>query len=460
MNEERCSCRHITSIIGFAFLLVATGCGTSEPLLPNFVFILADDLGWNQLGCYGSSFYETPNLDRVASEGMRFTDAYSASPVCTPTRASIMTGKNPARLGITAGALQDRYLELEEVTIAEALKPVGYVSAAFGKWHLNPSKAFKPRKPYDPDKQGFNEYFRTVKPSLFEKYLDDPRWWLPDDMRNMGRQVLEQDAHWVEELTDRSVDFMERNRDKPFFLYLAPHSIHLPLREQDDLIEKYRSKPEVSLPENHPVVGAMIERLDLGVGRVLESLERLGISDRTAVFFFSDNGGLERDADQTPLRAGKANLYEGGIRVPLIVRWPNAVPAGTVSSSPVISHDFLPTLLEITGLDVSNEDQLDGVSLLPLLRESGPLDRTALHWQYPHRHEEGAGASGAIREGDFKLIEFFEADRFELYNLREDLSEENDLADSMPEKVEALKKLLAQWRPRVRAEPFNPADPI
>ena len=316
----------------------------------------------------------------------------------------------------------------------------------------------RPVKPYDPDKQGFDEYFRTVKPSLFQKYLDDPRGWLPDDTRNMGRRVLEKDAHWVEELTDRSVDFIARNRDRPFFLYLAPHSIHEPLREQDDLIAKYRSKPEISLPENHPVVGAMIERLDLGVGRVLDSLERLGISDRTVVIFFSDNGGLERDADQTPLRAGKANLYEGGIRVPLIVRWPDAVPAGSVCRSPVISDDFLPTLLEIAGLELSSNDQLDGLSLLPLLRESGPLERTALHWHYPHRHMDGVGASGAIREGDFKLIDFFEPNRFELYNLRNDLSERNDLADSMPKRVDALRRLMEQWRQKVGAQPFDPAN--
>ena len=309
---------------------------------PNFLFILADDLGWSQLGCYGSNFYETPNLDRLASEGMKFTDAYAACPVCSPTRASIMTGKYPARLHLTdfiAGGNYpverlkqpewQKYLPLEEVTIAEVLKTAGYKTASFGKWHLSIAKQLPQSERYNPDKQGFDESIITYKP----KSKQDP----------------EKDAHNVNRITEKSLEFLQKNKDKSFFLYVTHNTIHSPILGKKKLVEKYRNKAGADLPRNNPVIAAMIEDLDNSVGRLLKKLDELKIADKTIVIFFSDNGGLERAAKQTPLRSGKANLYEGGIREPLVVRWPGVTRPGSICSEPVISVDFFPSFLDILG---------------------------------------------------------------------------------------------------------------
>lgn len=418
---------------------------------PNLVFILADDLGWSQLGCYGSTYYETPNIDRLARKGMRFTDAYAAAPVCSPTRASIMTGKYPARLHLTdfiAGSnfpyenLQppkwQKYLPLEEITIAEVIKSAGYTTASFGKWHLSPAKKPPKSLPFNPDKQGFDEHFVTYKPA-------------PDC--NRGK-----DAHNVEIITQKSLDFLQRNKDKPFFLYVAHNTIHTPIMGKKRLVEKYRKKKDSGLPENNPVLGAMIEELDNSVGRLLEKLDELKIADKTMVIFFSDNGGLERSAKQTPLRSGKANLYEGGIRVPLIIRWPGAIKPHSVCSEPVISVDFFPTFLEVLGLENKARGPIDGVSLGPVLKQTGPLHRRAIYWHYPHYHTSSIGPCGAIRCGDYKLIEWFDEticgpdNKFELYHLPEDIGEQNNLAEKMPEKVEQLEEMLQGWRKNVNAQ--------
>ena len=335
---------------------------------PNFLFILADDFGWSQLGCYGSQYYETPNIDRLAAEGMKFTDAYAACPVCSPTRASIMTGKYPARLHLTdfiAGGKfpNDKYkqpdwqkfLPLEEITIAEVLKTAGYTTASFGKWHLSIDKKPPKSLPYNPDKQGFDEYFVTYKPSS----KDDP----------------ESDAHNVEIITAKSLEFLQNNKDKPFFLYVSHNTIHSPILAKKKLLEKYKNKPGANLPQNNPIVAAMIEELDDSVGSLLAKLDELDIADKTIVIFFGDNGGLEKSAKQTPLRSGKANLYEGGIREPLIVRWPGVVQKGSSCSEPVTSVDFFPTFLDILNLNNKIPKSIDGISLLPLLRQTCSLIR-------------------------------------------------------------------------------------
>ncbi|UCC96726.1 MAG: sulfatase [Phycisphaerales bacterium] len=422
---------------------------------PNVVFILADDFGWSQLSCYGSRFYETPNIDRLAREGMKFTDAYAACPVCSPTRASIMTGKYPARLHLTdfiaGGSFPyekynqpkwQKYLPLKELTIAEVLKTAGYTTASFGKWHLSIDKKPPKSLPYNPDKQGFDEYFVTYKPSS----RDDP----------------ESDAHNVEAITERSLDFLERHKDKPFFLYVPHNTIHAPILGKKTLVAKYKNKPGSNLPQNNPVLGAMIEGLDNSVGRLLKKLDELNIADRTLVVFFGDNGGLEADAKQTPLRSGKANLYEGGIREPLIVRWPGFVKPGSTCSEPVTSVDFFPTFVEALGLESQMRQPIDGVSLMPVLTRKGTLSHRAIYWHYPHYHSSSIGPCGAVRAGDYKLIEWYDqticgtGNTFELYNLKQDLGEQNNLAQRMPEKVRELKEMLSTWRSEVHAQLLTP----
>ena len=422
---------------------------------PNFLFILADDLGWSQVGCYGSTFYETPNIDGLAREGMRFTDAYAACPVCSPTRASIMTGKYPARLHLTdfiAGGRfpyekynqpkWQKYLPLEEVTIAEVLKTAGYATASFGKWHLSIDKKPPRSLPFNPDKQGFDEYFVTYKPSS----KTDP----------------ESDAHNVKAITQKSLEFMERHKDESFLLYVTHNTIHAPVMGKKKLVQKYKNKPGSDLPQNNPFLGAMIEELDNSTGRLLKKLDELKIADKTSVIFFGDNGGLERDAKQTPLRSGKANLYEGGIREPLIVRWPGVVTPSSTCSEPVTSVDFFPTFQEIAGVKDEVKKSVDGISLLPLLAQKDGLNRRAIYWHYPHYHSSSIGPGGVVRAGDFKLIEWYDdsicgpGNELELYNLKEDIGEQNNLAKKMPDKTSELKNMLSSWRSKVNAQMLTP----
>jgi arylsulfatase A-like enzyme len=419
------------------------------------VFILADDLGWSRLGCYGGDFYQTPNLDRLAMQGMRFTDAYAACPVCSPTRASIMTGTYPARLHLTdfiAGGRfpherlkqpeWQKFLPLEERTLGELFKKAGYATASFGKWHLSIAKKPPESLPYNPDKQGFDETFVTYKPT--------------------SKQDPETDAHNVDAITERSLAFLDANQDRPFFLYVTHNSIHTPLKGKARLVEKYRSKPGSDRPENNPVIGAMLEELDASVGRILRKLEGLDLADNTIVVFFSDNGGLESSARQTPLRSGKANLYEGGIRVPLTVRWTGVVEPGTTCSEPVTSTDFFPTFRQVLGATAFGRGPIDGVSLLPLLAQTGSLHRPAIYWHYPHYHGSSIGPCGAVRCGEYKLIEWFDpsihADRhrLELYRLTEDIGEKDNLAERMPAKAEQMRRMLELWRYDVGAQTMLP----
>jgi uncharacterized sulfatase len=428
---------------------------------PNIVFILIDDLGWADLACYGNRFHETPRIDQLAAQGMRFTDAYAACPVCSPTRASIMAGQYPARLGITdfiAGHLRpwaklrnprnrQQYLPLEHVTLAEALKPAGYATAMFGKWHLG-------GRDYFPDRQGFDEMlvsngrhfgFRTTPPTDVK----------PDD-------------YLAETLTDCAVDFMRRHEDQPFFLYLSHFAVHIPLEARQPLIEKYERKSKPAGSINNTVYAAMVEHVDRSVGRVLDALDELGLADHTLVVFMSDNGGLRQRFDgdgplvttNAPLRDEKGSLYEGGIREPMIVRWPGNVEPGSECHVPVTSVDFYPTLLAAAGADTPQNQVLDGMSLMPLLMGIGDLARDAIFWHYPHYHH--STPASAVRAGDWKLIEFFEDGRLELYNLREDMSEAHDLAAAMPGRADSLREQLAAWRVSVDAiipEPNPDYDP-
>jgi arylsulfatase A-like enzyme len=439
-----------------AFLSM-TGAGLLQgrPAPPlNFIFILIDDLGWTDLSCFGSTFYETPNIDRLAAEGMKFTNAYAACPVCSPTRAAIMTGKYPARLQLTdwiPGRKQwptakllvpefNQQLPLEEVTIAEALKPAGYASASIGKWHLG-------AVPFYPEKQGFDLNIAGTHRGSPSSYFG------PFDLPGLQGGTAED--YLTDRLTDEAEKFLDRNKDRPFFLYLPHFAVHLPLQAQQKLIEKYKARVKPGALHNNPVYAAMIERVDEAVRRLSRKLDELKIADRTVVFFTSDNGGLVYEGrakspvtSNAPLRAGKGHLYEGGVRVPLIVRWPGAVPPGATCDLRVSSIDFYPTILEMAGLKAR---AVDGLSLVPVLRQRGKLKREALYWHYPHYSNQGGVPSGSIGSGDFKLIEFYEDGRLELFNIKEDTGERTNLAQKLPKKAADLRALLDHWRASVHA---------
>ncbi|MHC4495918.1 MAG: sulfatase-like hydrolase/transferase, partial [Planctomycetota bacterium] len=400
----------------------------------NFVFFLIDDMGWTDVGCYGSSFYETPNIDRLASGGMRFTDAYAACPVCSPTRASIVAGKYPARLGITQwiGGPNEptpyrHYLPLEDVTIAEALKEAGYATAFVGKWHLG-------SKDYYPQHQGFDVNVGGDSSGA------PPTYFWPYKRRNRALDELPAGGEKGEYLTDRLTD----EKDEPFLLYLSHYAVHTPIESKQEITDKYKAKagklPEPDGPKFAPVYGryrtrmvqdnpafaGMVQSVDESVGRVMKKLEELGVADNTVVIFMSDNGGLSTvprggPTCNLPLRAGKGWLYEGGIREPMIIKWPGVVEAGSTCGEPVTSTDFYPTMLEMAGLPLKPRQHVDGVSLVSLLKQRGKPKRRAIYWHYPHYHGSGNKPSGAIRAGDYKLIEWYEDNSVELYNLKDDI---------------------------------------
>jgi arylsulfatase A len=463
-GTQKVNCRGTLAVLlVLSGLPVAAGLAANAEPPPklNFVFILIDDMGWKDLGCYGSTFHETPNIDRLAGQGMRFTDAYAACPVCSPTRASILTGKYPARLRLTdyLTGRSDRpsqkllrpkvgqYLSLDEKTIARELKERGYVSASIGKWHLG-------GEPYSPVKHGFDVnvggtitgsppggHFRFRTPTLAPR---DDKEYLTD------------------RLTEEAEKFMEQNKERPFFVYLSHYAVHIPLEAKNHLLAKYQAKKKPSDGQTNALYAAMVESVDDSIGRIMKKLDQLRIADRTVVFFTSDNGGLSVEegpntpaTSNSPLRAGKGFLYEGGIREPLIVRWPGVVRPRSVCGIPVCSIDFFPTMLEMAG-GPADSTSVDGVSLVPLLKQTGERKREALYWHYPHYSNQGGRPSGAIRAGDFKLIEFFEDGRRELYNLREDIGEKSDLAATMPGKAEALHAMLNAWRRSVGAQMPTP----
>jgi len=444
---------------------------------PNFVFIIIDDLGWTDGSGLGSKFYKTPHIDRLAQQGMRFTDAYAACCVCSPTRAAVMTGRYPARLHLTdwiAGhkrpyaklAIPDwkMYLDHDEITIPEVLKAAGYATAHIGKWHLGGAE-------YSPETQGFDLNIggdhRGQPPSYFAPYR------IPSIPEGPSGEYL------TDRLTDEAEKFIERNRQRPFFLYLAHYAVHTPLQAKKELVEKYQAAAQPDQPHRNAVYAAMIESVDQSVGRIINKLQQLGIAQQTVIFYTSDNGGLAGVTSNAPLRAGKGSPWEGGVRVPLIVVWPEVIRPGSTCDVPVISVDFFPTIVEIAGApwppaagqraapagsasaetvaaECCGPRAIDGESLLPLLKQTGQLSRQAIFWHYPHYHPGGATPYGAVRKGDYKLIEFYEDGRLELYNLREDIGERNNLASSMPEKAEELKRLLAQWRESLDAQMPQP----
>lgn len=423
------------------------------PAKPNIVLIVADDFGWTDLACYGSKLYESPNIDQLARDGMRFTQAYSACTVCSPTRAALLTGKYPARLHITdwiPGQMPanpklivpdwTKFLPLEEITIARALKERQYATASIGKWHLGDEE-------YYADKHGFDI-------NLAGTFAPEPNsFFAPYKIATLSEGP---DGEYItDRLTTEAIRFIEANKSKPFFLYLPHFAVHLPLQAKPALIKKYQAKLRPGLAQSNPVYAAMIDSLDQSVGRIRSELERLKIADHTIVIFTSDNGGRVPTTSNLPLRVGKGSCYEGGTRVPLVIDWPGVTKPNSVCDTPVISMDLYPTIVEIAGAPEAVQNALDGVDLAPLLRQTGTLQRDELFWHYPHyQHYQLGGATpySAIHKGDFKLIEFLDDMRVELYNLRDDIGEKHDLAAKMPDKVEALRKRLHEWRTEVGAQ--------
>jgi len=492
---------------------------TKQKQQPNIVFFLVDDLGWTDVGCYGSSFYETPNIDRLAEEGVSFTSAYSACHVCSPTRASIITGKYPASINLTdwltgrrdfpfqklLNVKINQHLPYDIPTLPKVLKENGYQTAIFGKWHLGEDSA-------STSQQGFDLHLPD-----WNRGWPKTGYHFPYGMKGL------EDGNPGEYLTDRmsneAIKYIEQNKDKPFFLYLSHFAVHDPIEGRPDLVEKYQRKLEaMKTPDGEPFIlegkpgvvnpvspheqnqllndeaysgyrvfpnhsvkikqhqdnvqfAAMVESMDESMGRVLDKLKELKLEDNTIVIFYSDNGGMsaanfwdpnrvipEKELDRAystsnlPLRGAKGWLYEGGIRVPLIIKWPGKGLQKAICDVPVTSPDFFPTILDMVGIK-SQSIKSDGLSIAPLVKGEKELNREAIFWHFPHYSNHGMqSAGGAVRSGDYKLLEYFDTGKMQLFNLKDDIGEQNDLMAMEPDKANELKKLLHNWRESVGAK--------
>ncbi len=443
---------------------------------PNFIILFVDDWGWRDAACYGSDLYETPNIDKLAATGVRFTNGYSACTVCSPTRNALMTGMYPGRTNCTdfiAGHVRPKAklrvpdwnmkLDHGHTTIAEALKKHGYATAHVGKWHLMP-RGQKDMNDYLPTRHGFdinvggNEW--GLPGSYHYPYKRKNRYARAVTNLPPGGKPGD---YLTDFLTDHALKFIASNKDKPFFLNFCYYNVHTPLQGRVDLVKRYEKKlanmPHSDRVQRHKlaVYAAMVHSVDESVGRIMKKLDELDIADNTVIILAGDNGGLDRNnrpTDNHPLRQGKGHVYEGGTRVPTIIRWPGKGATGAVSHTPVMTIDFYPTMLKIAGLTgvAAHNKNVDGASLIPVLRDpSAKLDRD-LFWHYPHYHTGGATPHGAVRSGDYKLIEFYEDMRVELYNVKQDIGEKNDLAPKSPNLVQTLRDKLHAWRKKIDAQ--------
>lgn len=447
----------------------------AQPL--NVLVIVVDDLGWADWAGGGSEFYETPNLDRLAAQGMTFTNAYAASPVCSPSRAALLTGRYPPRTGVTEitqthdrrqpenwtantkllPAPYTNYLPLEEQTLAELLKEQGYATFFAGKWHLGQEGYWAEDQGFDINKGGYVWGHPHGGNHYFSPY-DNPR------LENGPAG-----EHLPDRLASETIAFMQQHRAEPFLAYLSFYSVHTPLMAPEDLVEKYRQKRQAierdtkrfgeidgqrwRQVQDHAVFAAMVEAMDQAVGRVLDELERTGLADHTLVVFTSDNGGLatggKSPTSNLPLRAGKGWLYEGGVRVPMIVRWPGVTPAGSRSDTVVSGIDVLPSVLAAAGLEQAIPDNVDGVDLTPVFRGEA-MSRGPIFWHYPHYSADTPSA--AVRDGPWKLIEWYEDGEIKLFNLGDDLGETRNVSDQHPETTARLLGQLTAWRQDVGAK--------
>ena len=443
-------------------LYVVGACSLVEARQPNVVFILADDLGYTDLACYGSKFYETPNIDRLAAEGVRFTSGYSCGPNCQPSRAALLSGQYGPRTGVYTVGNIDRFpwqtrplrpvdnvtsLPLDKITVADTLKKAGYATGMVGKWHLGNDAA------HLPGKRGFDEAIESSGVHF--------------DFETTPATDYPKGQYLADFLTDRAVDFIERHKDEPFFLYLPHFGVHSPHQAKKPLINKFKGK-EPAGGHKDPTYAAMIASVDESVGRIMETLDKLGLAENTLVIYSSDNGGVggyERAGlqkggvtDNAPLKGGKGMLYEGGVRVPYIFRWKGKIDPGQTNDTPILGVDLYPSLVELAAAELPAAYKLDGVSYVPLLTgEQKALERDAIMWHFPGYL--GAGADqwrttpvSSVRAGDWKLLEFLEDGRQELYNLKDDIGEEHNLAAENPEKVKELHETILAWRDEVGAK--------
>lgn len=437
---------------------------------PNVIYILADDLGFAELGCYGNTFNETPNLDRLAKEGVRFTQAYAAAPVCSPDRAALMTGQYPARVEITDYLRPDAgaFLDTAYTTLPEALKANGYRTGIIGKWHLSGYKSANAPIEVLPGKQGFDEVISSEIAGI-----GNGSYFFPYHFNTELKKKLSTEKEFIaDRMNLEALEFISRNKEKPFFLYLSHYVVHTTLHGKPELVDHFRNKPgagksdpsknnkendpykkwpaDFEATKNNPHLAAQLKTIDEGVGLIREKLKELGIEDNTIIIFTSDNGGEKRVTDNAPLRGGKSMLYEGGIREPLIVFKPGLISGGKVVETPTSNYDFYPCICELTDTKISPTHRIDGKSIVPLLKgkTTRELTNRTFYWHYPldKPHFLGGRSAGAIRDGDWKLIEFFDTGEKELYNLKDDLGESKNLFSSKPEKAAELQQKMEAWR--------------
>ena len=459
--------RYKLSLLVFSFILVHFSSSAEKPL--NVVFFLIDDLGWMDIGANGSNYYKTPHIDQLAKEGMRFTNGYAACNVCSPTRAAIMAGKYPARLLLTQwlpsgrwdakkNKLQEaRYLSnlpLEEFTVAEALREGGYKTAFMGKWHLGPLPY------YYPEHQGFdiNVAGRDYGAPGSYWYPFEGSWRIPTtDLKVFKESPIEgkEGDYLTDRLMEEGDKFIREHSEKPFFLMMSLYAVHSPLQGKPEKVALYEKVPKEQR-QGDPRYAAMVETVDDGVGRLMTALRDKEIEENTLVIFTSDNGGMSKATDNSPLRANKGSNYEGGLRVPVIVKWPGVTEPGSISDEPVISTDFYPTILGATGLPKRPLQHVDGVDLSSVLKGRSRIDRQSLFWHYPHynQHPQSFPAT-VIRKGHWKLIEILDTGELELYNLALDVGEQNNLADVHSGLAQSLLAEMRAWRAEVNADPMR-----
>jgi len=443
-------------VVATLLMTFAAMCNAQQK--PNVVLIVVDDFGWTDLHCYGSDFYESPNVDKLAASGLKFTQAYAACTVCSPSRAALMTGKYPARLHITdwiAGHKKPyakllppdwtMYLPLQETTIAELLKTKGYATASIGKWHLGDDEK------YYPEHQGFDVniggYYKGAPVSYFSPY-HNPKL---------------SDGKPGEELTDRLMDeaikFIASEKDKPFFVYLPFYAVHTPLKAKPEDVKHFKAKIDTHAEQQNPVYAGLIKNLDRNVGKLMDCLRKLNLTENTLVIFTSDNGGLignrkdkrKQVTSNAPLRDGKGSVYEGGVRIPTIFYWKGKIKPG-VSDVPIISMDMYNTIAAVAGITPATVPANDGVNLLPLVTSDKPLKKRKLYWHYPHYHNQGATPYTAMLEGNKKLIYFYETGKKELYDLSKDIGERHDLSLVQTAQTERMYKAMQQWLKHVDAQ--------